>query len=76
MFQQASAALFSTVIGTCAQITLCCENGYYKQILSLEAMLCCIKRNEKFLKTLDELFVVGYAELINYSSYTIGAVYS
>jgi len=37
-------------------------------------MLCCIKRNEKFLKRLDELFVVGYAELINYSSYTIGAV--
>ena len=48
MFQQASAASFSTVIDTCAQISLCCENSYYKQILSLEARLCCIKRNEKF----------------------------
>ena len=70
MFQQASAASF-TVIGTCAQISLRCEDTYYR---SLEAMLCCIKRDEKFLERLDELFVVGYAELINYSSYTIGAV--
>ena len=37
-------------------------------------MLYCIKRDEKFLERLDELFVVDYAELINYSSYTIGAV--
>ena len=33
MFQQAS---FSTVIDTCAQISLCCENDYYRQISSLE----------------------------------------
>ena len=64
MFQEASAALFSTVIATCAQISLCCENGYYKQLLSLKAMSCCIKHNEKFLKRLNELFAVGYAELI------------
>ena len=69
-----SAALFSTVIGTCVLISLCCENAYYRQILSLNAMLCCIKCNEKFLNRLDELFAVGHAELINYSSYTIGAV--
>ena len=32
------------------------------------------KAQWKFLKRLDELFAVGHAELINYSSYTIGAV--
>jgi len=26
-------------------------------------MLCCIKRNEEFLKRVDELFAVVYAEL-------------
>ena len=60
MFQKAS---FSTVIDTCAQISLCCENGYYRQISSLEAMLCCIKHNEEFLKRVDELFAVVYVEL-------------
>ena len=31
MFQQASAASF-TVIGTCAQISLRCEDAYYRKI--------------------------------------------